>query len=465
MWIQSIALCTDNRSMSEKVFRPWVIDQHPMFPPSPMDMVPRDHLVHFIREVVQDELDLSAIFAKYRGPRGYPPYHPGLMTALLLYSYSRGIYSSRRIEIACEERVDFMALTGMVKPDHSTICKFRTDHREALSELFVQVLSLCRDAGIAKLGHVALDGTKMKANASKHSAMSYARMKSQEPELAALVEEWMNEAQASDEQEDDEHGPDRRGDEMPDHIKAKVKKLARIRASMSRIEAQAKEKAEKLAKERAEKEQEQGRALGGTKPKALDGEPKDKDQSNFTDPDSRIMKTKDGYVQAYNCQAAVDAEHQVIVALSVNNEQNDYDELVPLLDQIKAHTGEYPEEVSADAGYCSEKNLEDVDDRDLKAYIATGRQKHGTSSATGNEKPRQGPRCKAMRAKLRQGGWRSRYRLRKQTVEPVFGQVKEARGFRSFLLRGLEKVSGEWSLLGTAHNLLKLAGVRVAATA
>ena len=178
----------------------------------------------------------------------------------------------------------------------------------------------------------------MKANASKHSAMSYARMKSQEPELAALVEAWLNEAQLSDEQEDDEHGPDRRGDEMPDHIKAKVKKLARIRASMARIEAQ--------AKERAEKEQEQGRALGGTKPKALDGEPKDKDQSNFTDPDSRIMKTKDGYVQAYNCQAAVDAEHQVIVALSVNNEQNDYDELVPLLDQIKAHTGEYPEEVS-----------------------------------------------------------------------------------------------------------------------
>jgi transposase len=451
--------------MSEKTFRPWIVDQHQLFPSSPIEMVPSNHLVHFIRDIVRDELDLSAIFAKYQGLRGYPPYHPGLMTALLLYAYSRGIYSSRRIERACEERVDFMALTGMVKPDHSTVCKFRTDHRDALSQLFVQVLSLCRDAGIAKLGHVALDGTKVKANASKHAAMSYARMKKLEPELAALVEEWLKEAQEADEQEDDEHGPGQRGDELPDHVKAKMKKLLRMQASMAWIEKQAQEKAEKLAKERAEKEQEKGRALGGPKPKALDGEPKDKDQSNFTDPDSRIMKTKDGYVQAYNCQAAVDADHQVIVALSVSNEQNDHDELVPLLDQIKAHTGEYPAEVSADTGYCSEENLDALEDRGINAYIATGRQTHGTSSPTSNEKARQGPRSKAMRTKLRRGGWRSRFRLRKQTVEPVFGQVKEARQFRGFLLRGLAKVPGEWSLVGTAHNLLKLVGVRARAMA
>jgi len=444
--------------MSEKTFRPWVVDQHQMFPPCPTDFVPPDHLVHFIRDLVREELDLGAIFAAYRVRCGHPPYHPGLMTALLLYAYCQGIYSSRRIERACEERVDFMALTGMAKPDHSTICKFRSDHREALSELFVQVLSLCREAGLAKLGHVALDGTKMKANASKHAAMSYARMSKLEPELAALVAAWMEQAREADEAEDDEHGPDRRGDEMPDHIQSKVKQLARIRASMARIEKQAQEDAARLAEERAAKETARGRTLGGVRPRALDGEPEAQAQSNFTDPDSRIMKTKDGYTQAYNGQAAVDADHQIIVAMSVVNVQNDHDELVPLVDQIKAHTGQYPTEVSADTGYCSETNLEELEKRGINAYIATGRQTHGTSSPTSNEAARRGPRTKKMRAKLRRGGWRSRYRLRKQTVEPVYGQIKEPRGFRGFLLRGLTKVTGEWFLVGTAHNLLKLAG-------
>ncbi len=447
--------------MSEKTFRPWVVDQHQMFPPSPMDLVPRDHLVHFIRDLVREELDLGAIFDAYRVRCGYPPYHPGQMTALLLYSYSRGIYSSRRIERACEERVDYMALTGMAKPDHSTICKCRNDHREALSELFVQVLSLCRDAGIAKLGHVALDGTKMKANASKHSVMSYGRMKKLEPELAALVKEWLDKARETDAEEDEEHGPGQRGDELPEHIKAKVKKLLRMRESMARLESDAKTEAERLAKERQEKAKKKGRDLDGPKPKALSGVPKDKAQSNFTDPESRIMKTAGGaYEQGYNCQAAVDAESQVVVACCVTNKQNDHHELVPLVDEIKSHTGAYPAEVSADTGYCSEANLKDLEDRDVNAYIATGRQKHGRSSATSQEKAPQGARTKAMRAKLRRGGWRSRYRLRKQSVEPVFGQIKEARGFRRFLLRGLEKVTGEWSLLCTAHNLLKLAAAR-----
>jgi len=431
-----------------------------------MDLVPRDHLVHFIRDLVREELDLSAIFAAYRVRCGHPPYHPGLMTALLLYSYSRGLYSSRRIERACEERVDYMALTGMAKPDHSTICKFRNDHREALSELFVQVLSLCRDAGIAKLGHVALDGTKMKANASKHSVMSYGRMKKLEPELAALVKEWLDKARETDEEEDNEHGPDKRGDELPDHIKAKVKKLLRMQESMARLELEAKAEAERLAKERQEKAREKGRDLDGPKPKALSGVPKDKAQSNFTDPESRIMKTAGGaYEQGYNCQAAVDAESQVVVACCVTSKQNDHGELVPLVDVIKGQTGTYPTELSADAGYCSEANLEALEDRGVNAYIATGRQKHGQSSATSSEKPPQGALTKAMRAKLRRGGWRSRYRLRKQSVEPVFGQIKEARGFRRFLLRGLVKVTGEWSLLCTAHNLLKLAAVRSPAIA
>lgn len=447
---------------NEKVFRPWVVDQHQLFPPSPHDMVPGGHLVHFIRDVVRHELDLSAIFEKYQERRGHPPYHPALMTALLLYSYSRGIYSSRRIEQACEERVDFMALTGMEKPDHSTVCKFRNDHRDALAQIFVQVLSLCRDAGMAKLGHVALDGTKMKANASKHSAMSYGRMKDLEPKLAALVDEWLETARETDTQEDEEHGPDQRGDELPDHVKEKVKKLLRMREAMARLEEEARKKAERLAVERAEKEREQGRKLGGPKPQALEGVPQDREQSNFTDPESRIMKTKDGYQQSYNCQAAVDAESQVIVACCVTNRQNDGDELMPMVDQIQAHTGEYPAEISADAGYCSEDNLEGLEEIQVRGYVATGRQKHGTSSATGSEQDPPGLHTRAMRARLRRGGWRSRYRFRKQTVEPVFGQIKEARGFRRFLLRGLEKVTAEWALLCTAHNLLKLAMARTA---
>ena len=446
--------------MSDKTFRRWEPDQQILFPPSVKDYVPKEHLAHFIRDVVRDDLDLSAIFAHYTERRGQPPYHPALMTSLLLYAYSRGIYSSRRIERACEERVDFMALTGGEKPDHSTICLFRSDHREALSGLFVQVLALCRDAGMVTLGHVALDGTKMKANASKHAAMSYAWMKKREPELAKLVAEWMEEARSTDEEEDEEHGPGCRGGELPEHIRQKMKKLLKVREAMAKLEAEAKQEAARVAKEREEKEEKRGHKPGGREPRALSGNPEDKAQSNFTDPESRIMKTKDGYEQAYNCQAGVEAGSQVIVCHEVRAKQNDHDELVPMVDQIKENTGHSPKEVSADTGYCSEGNIEALEDREIRGYLATGRQKHGTSSATANEEKRQGPRTKAMRTRLKRGGWRSRYRLRKHTVEPVFGQIKEARGFRRFLRRGLENVAGEWALLCTVHNLLKLAAVR-----
>ncbi len=300
------------QGMSNKTFRPWEPEQQLLFPPSVKDFVPPGHLANFVRDLVRNDLDLSAIFARYTELRGQPPYHPALMTGLLLYAYSRGIYSSRRIERACEERVDFMALTGGEKPDHSTICQFRSDHREALPGLFVQVLALCREAGMAKLGHVALDGTKVMANASKHAAMSYARMKLREPLLAKLVDEWMEEAKSTDEDEDDEHGPDRRGDELPEHIRRKMKKLIKMRASMERLEEEAKAEAERIARKREAREQELGHKLGGKKPKALEGEPEDKAQSNFTDPESRIMKTGDGYKQAYNCQAGVNAEDQVM---------------------------------------------------------------------------------------------------------------------------------------------------------
>lgn len=445
--------------MGCKTFRSWEIDQTRLFPPSVRDFVPEGHLAHLVRDLVRDELDIGAIFAKYDELRGYPPYHPTMMTALLLYALCRGVYSSRKMEQACEERVDFMAVTGMGKPDHSTICKFRSDHREELSQLFVQVLALCRDAGIAKLGHVALDGTKIKANASKHAAMSYGRMKKAEPELAAVVEDWLERSRTTDENENAEHG-DRRGDEVPPHVLAKIKKLARIREAKARMEENAREKAERVAEKRASREAETGQSLRGRTPRALSGKPEDKSQVNFTDPESRIMKTANGYMQAYTGQAAVDAESQVIVACTLNNEQSDQEQLEPLVDQIEENLGQRPCEVSADAGYCSESNLEALETRGIRGYVATGRQKHGTTSATGTDAKRAGPRTRAMRARLRRGGFRSRYRLRKQSVEPVFGQIKECRSFRQLLHRGLEKAKAEWIMLNTAHNVLKLVAAR-----
>ncbi len=443
--------------MSKVVFRRWNVDQGELFPPAFKDLVPEGHLVHFVRRIVAEDLDLSPIYAQYTAPKGQPPYHPGLMTALLLYGYCRGVYTSRKIEVACEERLDFRALVGSERPDHSTIAEFRKRHRDGLATLFVQVLTLCRDAGMVKLGHVSLDGTKVGANASKHAAMSYKRMKEVEPELTKEVEAWLDAAQQGDDSDDDEHGEGNRGDELPEHILQKIKKLAKIQASMAELESEAEAEKERVEAERAAKEAEQGLRLRGRQPKALGGVPDDKAQRNFTDPESRIMKTSKGYEQAYNAQAAVDAECQVIVAQDVTEKQNDHHELIPGVDQIAANLGRPPEQISADAGYCTEKNIEELEQRGIDAYVATGRQKHGTPSPGADEKRSRGPKTEGMRQKLRDGGWESPYRLRKHTVEPVFGQIKEARGFRRFLRRGLENVKGEWALLCTVHNLLKLA--------
>lgn len=416
----------------EKVFRSWDVDETWLLPPSVKDFVPEGHLAHMVRETVCELLDLSAIEERYEELRGYPPYHPAMMTALLLYAYSRGIYSSRRIARGCEERVDFMAITAMQRPDFRTVSEFRRKHLEALRGLFVQVLRLCQRAGLVKMGHVALDGTKIRANASKHKAMSYGRMKTDEPKLDAEVSEWFSRAEQTDAAEDAEHGSDRRGDEPPEWVKNRQRRLEKLRQAKAELEAEARQ-------EQPEKPE----------------EPKDSAQRNFTDPESRIMKSHDGFIQAYNAQAAVDAGSQVIVAENITNSANDYSSLKPMVQQIKSNTGRQARELSGDAGYCSEDNLATLKRHHINAYIGTGRQKHGSPSATGQRSGRS--LAQAMAEKLKRGGYRSRYRFRKQTVEPVFGQIKSARGFRQFLLRGLEKVAGEWSLLCTAHNLLKLA--------
>lgn len=280
--------------------------------------------------------------------------------------------------------------------------------------------------------------------------------------LEEEVRRWLREADAADEREDREHGRGRRGDELPEWVKDKKQRLEKIREAKARLEAAAREEAERAAREREAKEEKRGKPLPGRKPPPPEeARPAPKAQSNFTDPESRILKTKDGYVQGYNGQAAVDAGSQVIVAQGVVAEQNDHDGLVPMLDAIKEATGEYPEEASADSAYLSEGNLAALEERGIEGYIATGRQKHGEPSATDDGRgPPQSARLRKMWARLRRGGWRSRYRLRKQTVEPVFGQMKAARGFRQFLTRGLQSVSAEWSLLCTAHNVLKLAAAR-----
>ena len=442
-----------------KTFRPWLVDQPQLLPPSVMEFVPEGHVAHFVRTLVRDELDLSAILAAYGEERGYPPYHPVMMTALLLYGYSRGVYSSRRLERACEERLDFLAVTAMNRPDHRTICEFRRRHLAALSDLFVQVLKLCQSAGLVQLGHVALDGTKIAANASKHKAMSYGRMKKAEAELKAEVDAWLATAEAADAEEDARLGA-ARGDEMPEWVKDKTRRLEKIREAKAALEAEA--KAAQAAKDAAQAASGKPPRKGGRKPKTPPGTPEDKAQRNFTDPQSRIMKGKDGFLQGYNAQAAVDAKAQVIVAHGLTDNAADAGQLIPMADAVEANTGAKPAQLSADSGYCSEENLAALETRQITGFVATGRQKHGQAAADGGEAKKKGPKVEAMRARLREGGFESPYRLRKQTVEPVFGQIKHARGFRQFLMRGLAKVSGEWAMVCTAHNLLKLAAARTA---
>lgn len=433
-----------------KTFRPWDVEQTWLLPPSVQELVPPQHPAHLVREIVRTQLDLRAVFAAYDEERGYPPYHPTMMTALLLYGYTQGLFSSRKLAKACEERLDVMAVTAMQKPDYRTIGKFRRRHLDALGALFVQVLKLCSRAGLVRLGHVALDGTKVKANASKHKAMSYKRMRETEARLREEVASWFQRAEAEDTTEEAEHG-DRRGDEMPDWVANKLERLAKIEEAKAALEAEAREEAVR----RTDRDDDDPPP---TRPKHhVDGTPSDDSQRNFTDPESRIVKTRDGYVQGYNAQAAVDGERQIIVATEVYAAQNDVEFLDEMLAQIRANTGRQARQLSADYGYLSDANLVACARRHVVPYIATGRLRH--SDGKPKESRRTWPvgsRIHAMEQKLRRAGRRSLYRLRKQIVEPVFGQIKAALGFGRFLLRGLAKVRGEWRLVATAHNLRKL---------
>jgi len=435
----------------EKRFRRWDPEQGLLLPPSVEDFVPAGHPARLVRDLVADELDLSGVLSAYESRRGQPPYHPVMMTALLLYAYSSGVFSSRKIARACTERVDFMAVTALEKPDFRTVSAFRKRHLGALEGLFVQVLRLCRRAGLVKLGHVALDGTKVQANASKHKAMTYERMCSEEKRLAAEVSEWMKRAQTADDEEDEQFGPDASGDEVPEWMKSKEKRLAKIRQAKRDLEREAREEHERAQKG------ENGESRGGEKKQEMraTGKPPAKVQRNFTDPDSRILRDRQTFVQGYNCQAAVDSAAQVIVSRGVVAEQQDARQMLPLLDQLRENLKAGAGEVSADAGYCTEENLAGLARRRIRGFVATGRHRHG-DKAPSPMRNWAGRWTRVMATRLSRAGRRSRYRLRKLVVEPVFGQIKECLGFRRFLLRGLANVRSEWSLVCTAHNLRKL---------
>ena len=424
-----------------KTFRPYVPEQTLLLPAALQDWLPEGHLARFISDLV-DSLDLSEIEDTYQEERGYPPYHPAMMVKVLLYGYCTGTYSSRRLAGLIVDSVACRYLAAGNEPDFRTLNEFRRRHGKALGTLFVQVLRLCRKAGLVKLGRVAIDGTKIKANASKHKAMSYGRMKEKEAELEREVRQLLQEADRVDEEEDRKYGNDRRGDELPDELARRESRLKKIREAKAALEEEAREKA------KAEEKPEEGAT------------PAPKAQRNFTDPESQIMKGSDGFIQGYNGQIAVDDTSQVIVAQLVTSKANDVEQLQSVVESIETDLDELPKVFLGDAGYYSEANDEYLWETGVEGYIATGRQKHGldTEPPPRGRIPNDISLRERMRRKLQTSVGRAHYARRKAIVEPVFGQIKQGRGFRQFLRRGLEKVSQEWTLICLAHNLLKLHG-------
>lgn len=431
-----------------KSYRPYLPEQDFLLAPSLRDWLPENHLAYFVSDLV-DDLDLSAIESVYEKDwRGQPPYHPRLMTKLLVYGYAVGVRSSRRIAKALVEDIAFRVLAAGNEPDFRTISDFRKIHLKALEELFSQVLKIALEAGAMRLGRVALDGTKVKANASKHKAMSYGRIEESERKIQQEVKEILAEAEALDVAEDARYGSGNSGEELPAELQRRQSRLAKIREAKQALQQRAREKAAAEGKPAEEVEK---------------AAPQDKDQYNFTDSESRIMKGADGFVQGFNAQAAVEPDLQLIVGQRVSQAANDKEQLQPLVEAVEQQSGQRPTEVLADSGYCSEKNLAYLEsaeqpDNKIEAYIATGRQRHGQAAepAKRGPLPQGASRVERMKRRLQTKTGKKIYAARKAIVEPVFGQIKHCRGIRQFLLRGLEKVRGEWAMVCLTHNILKL---------
>ena len=439
-------------------FRRYALEQAYLLPVAPREWVGDGHLVLFLHDVVS-ELDLSPIDKEYKGGRGPKGYHPQLLLEILLYGYCTGTFSSRKLAARCESDVPMLVLANGQRPDFRTLATFRKRHLLALQKLFVQVLRLCREAGLVKAGHLSLDGSKYQANASKHKAMSYGRIQASEPALVAEIQALLKRAAETDAAEDAEFGVDVRGDELPEELRRREGRLAKIREAKARLEERAEDRERERAEGRGASDEEVATAVEA----AVPGE---KEQSNFTDPDSRIMKTKTGWVQGYNAQVMVEEDSGVIVACEVSAHAADSPRLAPLLDATDANLAaiglspdeRVPDHFTADAGYCSEKNLALLAARGIDAYVATGRERHrrGGVDSRGAPSTTRTPLRAAMRTKLQTPDGRAVYARRKCITEPVHGLIKQARGFRQFLLRGLANVQAEFALIALTHNLLKL---------
>lgn len=409
-------------------------------------------MVYFIDDVF-DHLDLSAIEQVYeREERGYPPYNPRMMAKVLFYAQCVGVRSSRKIARRLEEDVAFRVLAAGNMPKFRAIAEFRTRHIKALSQLFAQVLCICDRSGLVPLKHVALDGAKIRANASKHKAMSYGRMKETRARLESEVSKYLQQTEAVDEQEDSKFGPDRRGDELPEELAIREKRLAKIREAMAALEEEARRESESQAssdqpEDSPESKGGQDSRRGGRPPKDPPGVPNDKKQRNFTDPESRTMTNSDkAFIQGYNAQAVVDSKCQIIVAADLTNQALDSMRLPKMVDLAARNLGRNPVRLLADAGYCSDNNLRYLAEKGIDSYIPTEKQKHGTpiEPAPRGSIPRTLSLKDRMRRKLKTKRGRRECALRKLIVGPVFGQIKEVRGLRQFLLRGVERVRSEW---------------------
>jgi transposase len=446
-----------------KTYRSWDPDQVYLLPPSAQDWLPEGDLVYFVVDVVRD-LDLKAIRLKYESGdgRGFPPFHPRMMVTLLLYSYTQGVFSSRRIMKRCQRDAAYRVIVHDDVPDFRTISDFRKLHLSELEGLFLQVVRLCQKAGLVKLGHVSIDGTKIKANASRHKAMSYGRMKEEEKRLRQEIRELLSRAEATDMEEDQRYGQDRRGDELPAELSRRQDRLKRIRQARKALEAEAKAAA---AEERKRREDEDGKGdnkpPGAGKRKDVKDVPDSKAQRNFTDPETSIMKSSNkGFDQCGNAQAAVDRDHQIIIAADVTNESNDKRQFKPMVKQAKRNVGRGRRvgKLSLDNGYFSEDNVKWAEDQKLDVYIATGRVKHNQKvpACPRGRPPKDLTTKERMARKLRTKKGRETYSQRKWIAEPVFGQIKRGLGFTQFLLNGIAKMRGEWRMVCMAHNLRKL---------
>jgi len=440
-------------------YRAYQPEQSYLLPPSPSDWLPENHLSFFISEVV-DEMDLSGLYERHEesDPRGNQPFHPAMMLKILIYAYATGTFSSRRIAQKIEEDVAYRVLAAGNFPQHRTICDFRREHLQRFIELFKQVVQIAKNSGLVKLGRVAIDGTKIKANASKHKAMSYDRMKQEEKRLENEIAELIKQAERTDRQEDQEYGSDQRGDELPQELQRRESRLKKIREAKKRLEER-----------QAEEDRQKGRHEGdGGRPEGKKGQPfkkefgqpREKAQDNFTDPESRIMKAGNAFEQSYNAQACVDEEHQIIVAVGVTNSAADNAQLIPMIEATEAVVEQIPGQILADAGYRSEANFEHLERNNIDSVIAMGREgkPDKVPVSTANQATLR------MKEKLKTADGAAAYRRRKVIVEPVFGWIKRVLGFRQFSFRGLTRNNAEWHLVCLAMNLRRMSSGLQAAT-